>query len=244
MASKKAQLSIFIILAVLLVIITTVLGVMYKMGFERITEEEVTLRLNEEAPLFNSVIGNCLSLTSKQALQQVAIQGRIDPERYFTYLDTNVYQATDRSISLKELEGELSESIQENIKSCVKDVVKETEKKGFKITREESSLTTSIDHSDVRVTMHQPITLSLQSQDRESETFSHVFEVRLQPLWNTSVNVVHTYKTTPNLINLTYLDSLDFTTTIIPYEEVNLFIFEDNKSNLVGQNYMYSIAVG
>lgn len=245
MASKKAQLSIFIILAVLLVMVTVILGISYKLGFERFTDEEITQRLNEEAPVFKNVIENCVSFTSNEALKELAMQGRIHPERYFTYLDTNVYQAAGLAIPLQELENELSENIQETIKPCVEDVVKETEKKGFKITRGELTVAASIDHSDVNIIMNQPITLSLRDQKRETDTFSHAFPVRLQQLWNASEQVVRTYSTTPKLINLTYLDSLDFTTTIMPYEEsINLFIFEDNASNLVGQNYMYSIAVG
>jgi len=226
-------------------LITTVLGVMYKIGFERLTGEEIAQKLNEESPLFDSVIKNCLILTSKQALQQIAIQGRINPEKYFTYLDTNVYQAAGLVIPLQELENELSENIQETIKPCIENVVQETEKKGFKITRGELTVTASIDHSDVNIIMKQSITLSMRDQKREARAFSHAFQVRLQPLWNASEQVVRNYNTAPNLINLTYLDSLGFTTTIMPYEKgVHLFIFEDNTSNLVGQNYMYSIALG
>jgi len=244
MASKKAQLSIFIILAVLLVLVTAILGIAYKLGFERFSDEEISQRLNEEAPVFKNVIENCVSISSEEALKKLALQGRINPERYFTYLDTNVYQTTGRTISLQELESELSEYIQETIKPCVEVVVKETEKKGFKITRGELTVATSIDHSDVNIIMNQPITLSLSDQKRETRTFSHAYQVRLQPLWNAAGNVVHTYSTTPKLINLTYLDSLDLTTTVMPYEEgVKLFVFEDNASNLAGQNYMYSIAV-
>lgn len=244
MTAKKTQLTIFMVLGVILVILFMLGLSLYNQSL-KMTDEHITIRLNEEVPLFKNVIENCVSITGKDVLQRLGIQGRINPETFFTYLETNVYKTSDTIISLQELENELSEIIQETIQPCIEEVIKATEKKGFKITKGESSITTSIDHSALNILINQPITLALRDQKREADIFSHTFPVRLQQLWNASGKAVQTYSTTPKLINLTYLDSLDFTTTIIPYEEgMNLFVFEDNTSNLAGQNYMYSIAVG
>lgn len=241
---KKAQITIFIIIGLILLIIIGLalfnMGLitkLWKKNFRDIGDVDLSLK---------SSVQECLKMTGEEALKLIAIQGRVYPKNYFTYRNNKVYYASEGIIAIEEMQDEISTYINDNIKSCTQKIFNDFGERGIEVNEKEPNAKTTISSDSTIISLDYQIEFVLLRTNQKNvvSEFAQIFEIRLGKLHEISKYIVNAWLKHPELINMTYLNSLDVDTTIIPYEDgATIFFLEDIKSRIRQFNYAYSFAI-
>lgn len=241
---KKAQITIFIIIGLILLIIIGLalfnmglISKLWKKSFSSIEDTDFSLK---------SSVQECLKMTGEEALKLIAIQGRVYPKSFFTYQNNKVYYASEGVIGIEELQNEISTYINDNIKFCTQKIFDDFRKRGVEINENEPNAKTTISSDSTIISLNYPIEFVLLRTNQKNvvSEFAQIFEIRLGKLHEISKDIVNAWLNHPEFINMTYLNSLDMHTTIIPYEDgTTIFFLEDTNSRIRQFNYAYSFAL-
>jgi len=135
--NKKGQITIFIILAMIIV----VLGILIYMFYPEI---QTALGFREENP--NSFIQSCLQDNIKESVDKLSLQGgSINPEHFYLYRDNKIdylcYTNEDyktcfvQQPMLKEhVESEIKEEISEKVNECFDDLENSFKGRGYQVS--------------------------------------------------------------------------------------------------------------
>jgi hypothetical protein len=163
--NNKAQLTIFIILAILLIAIIAI--ILYNQG-------QLTIFFQTQSPI--EQIAECSQNHLKQAIQEISNQGgAINPTNYFLYQDNKVdyicYTNEDykpckmqKPILKTSIEQELEKYTTPKIKQCIQSTKTTLEKKGKTITNKEPEISIELMPNNAIL----KINLDLQITDSES----------------------------------------------------------------------------
>jgi len=168
---KRGQLTIFIIIAI---IIVAVLLVLFWPKLKIIVTPS-------SAP--QEYIQDCIESDMKEVVERVMLQGGyISPENYIMYDDekvqylcyTNQYYERcliQQPLLRQHIEGEIKKEISSKIVKCVDDFKKEMESRGYSVSKGKSEINIDIVPKNIKLGIETPLTYS---KGEESESYEKV----------------------------------------------------------------------
>ncbi|MFH1210035.1 MAG: hypothetical protein V1663_04570 [archaeon] len=219
--NKRGQVTSFIVLGLVLVIIAFL--VFYFLG-DRLTkksEEEVIFHESELEPLKNYV-EECIKLHGDEGLLIVGKQGGdINPGLYTSYMfpfDTEMSRLSylcytenftscinKRPLLAKHIESELNFFMLERLRTCIDlDQIRE---EGYKIEEGDMSINTNIGERVVIINVNYPLTISKGNNVIKEERFSQTFNVPLGVLIETANDIVDDEITLGEFFTVPYMMS-------------------------------------
>lgn len=156
--NKKAQLTIFIIIGVVLLM---VFFISISLSDYRSDEKQI---ISDEIRPINSFVESCLEYVSENATWTLTRHGGRISELVY-----------DKIPEITEMENELSEYINDNIDFCINDF-EVFEKQGFIITPGSHIVKTRINQEDITFTLIYPIKIQKQDSVTKLDTFVFVYK--------------------------------------------------------------------
>jgi hypothetical protein len=154
---KRGQLTIFIILAI--VIVTLIL--LYSVFKTNLLNQPI-----KDSELIKDQITNCLELNTQHALIFVSYQGghNTPPEKHFSFSPSffpyYYYQGENLMPTLKEIELEMSEFVKENLGTCLNEIKKDN----FEVDYKLKQVDVKIKEEGVSFLIDLPTTLTLEDK--------------------------------------------------------------------------------
>jgi len=183
--SKKGQVTIFIIVAVVIVGL-----IILFFAFTDAGRGVVNRVLGIEYDI-NSNLKNCIEKNSqiKSALDSIMVQGgSLNPEHYYMYQGvkleylcyTNEYYVTctmQKPMILQSVENEFEKEIKDEVEGCVAKVEKELKSSGYSVTPARLNFTLDFVPKEIKFIIDYPITIS---RGETSARYDTPFEVSLK----------------------------------------------------------------
>lgn len=209
---KKGQVTIFIIIAVILV---ASVGLFFTFR-DKLKGSGVPSDV-ENIHLF---VENCIDTTSKEGLYQIGQHGGYYnvPKQtsivYFTeevpyyYLDNNIHIP-----SIEIIERELSDYIYDNLNECM--FFEDFKRSGINISAGNYSISTEIKEETIKIKIRYPLTIEKTGTVFRLEDFQLIIDSNIKKLQGVSKEIVNTYVKEPGFVCLTCLEDLSKTNNVI-----------------------------
>jgi hypothetical protein len=254
MVNKRAQITIFIIIVILLVFGIGIIFVV-KNSLKTVTE---TLPVGTDN--VGDFVTNCLKITSENGLILIGRQGGYytvpspsifysgndsGPEKYFTelgsitvpyYLYSN---SMDNMPTIQTIESQLSFYVEENLDDCLNNL-SVFKQKGFEVQAGEIKSETNILDEKVRVSLNYPVTIKKADFKQQKTVYNVDVPIRLGLIYNLTKNMVLNHTTCPpvnnppnlnqNCFNVVRSNNLNI--AFIRLDNTALLIFTDNEYKL------------
>ncbi len=165
---KRGQVTIFIILAIVIV----VMGVLVYMFWPQI---KTTIGLAPSNP--QTFIQTCIEEDLQNSVEQISLQGgSIEPEFYYLYQDNKFeylcytsenYKTCDvkRPLLINHIESEIEENIKENTKKCFEDLKASYEKQGYDVVMKQGPFEAQLLPGSVVAEFKTELVLSKESSE-------------------------------------------------------------------------------
>jgi hypothetical protein len=244
MRQKKGQVTIFIIVAIL--IIGGIIA-FFVLSDKLSPESSIPIEIQP----INQFVEDCLKETSENALIRIGEQGG-----YFLIFDEPsiegripyYLQGTKKSIPSEEEVGQnLAGFVREELSFCIlnfKDF-----KEDFKISHELKNVSVSILENSVRFSLDYPITITKKDTETtyQLKDFSLDIHARLNKIHEISEEIVLEQEKHPESICLSCLYDLGFENNVnidmLDYGNSTIFTIIDNKSQINDEAYEWNFAI-
>jgi len=241
---KKGQVSIFIILAILIVLTVVVYFIF--------NSENLASNLNERRvnpvirPIYNMVKG-CLASVGEDGIEEISLRGgSYTGTEFDTELEIPYYIFDGRSYvpRLEEIEGELSLYVLDNMGECL-DFESFNE---FEIDIGSVGIDSMIDDNGVLFDMNYQLSIKKDSRTYEIENFETLIPVRLETVYNTASSIVLNEIDELEFIciSCTYDLTLEndlFANTINFGSDTIIYSIIDKNSKINDENFVYNFAI-
>jgi len=234
--NKRGQVTIFVIVAILIVAIVAIYFLLIKPPNE--TQGVYT------ASIYNFV-DECIQETAEDAIYEIGQNGGYYfPPSTSTQTGIAYYYLNGRNIMPKEdiLENQISLFIEQNLFFCTKNFV---QFKNYNISQGEISVDTTISKDAVKIEVNYPITLSQGEDSARIEDFEEDIYVRLGLIHSSIAEVLNSSESG---ICLTCLyetaEENDFYVEMLDYDEDTvIIIIIDRNSEINKEDYEYVYAL-
>ena len=174
--NKKAQLTIFIILA--LVIVAVLLVLFYP-----------DIKVLVSGPVPVDYIDDCAEKAAQEALDKIVLQGgSMEPENFFMYQGneieylcyTNEYYKTcmmQKPFLKQDIEREIAGYVKPKVETCLSDLKNQLEKRGSDVSLGKTNVEVSVMPSSILVSVEAPLTVS--GTDKGTQSFNK-FNTKIQ----------------------------------------------------------------
>jgi hypothetical protein len=200
---KKGQVTIFIIVAILIV----GLGVTFFVFRDNLNIGKPSLEI---API-NTKIISCLESTSEEGINYVSLRGgyyTIPNSLYFSYFTDEVpyyYINSKLNIpSIARIESELRNYVIENLKDCIN--ISSFEEQGFDITEGNLSVSINVDEDSVEVKTNYPLAIKKGEDTSKLKEFNVDVISSLNRLYDASGEIANLYNKNPGFVCLNCLE--------------------------------------
>jgi len=220
---KKAQVTVFIIIGLIIVVSTALLFFLPRVldiGAELEGAEGIAVNRN----LVEGLVSDCLNDLGPPGLYLLARKGGFiydfenslitDSEEVAYHLDLGV----DVSPSRDFMESEFSRYVSDTLKLCILDA---DIFQGITLDFGESTVNTEFAESTVFVEINYPITLTQQDKRVQVSEFNKVYNINFKRLLDTA-DELKIIVSDPDTLNFGELDSLDLEVDILPLEGENI----------------------
>ena len=265
LSNKRSQITIFIIIAVLLVV---AVSIVFLVRSSMKTGGETTPAGTENVGDF---VTNCLKITAENGLIIIGRQGgyyqvsspsilysgndSAPEQKYFTeFSNINVpYYLYGSSIanmpSTQTIENQISLYVQENLDNCLNDFSL-FKQKGFDVTKGTIAASTRILDDKVIASLDYPVTATKGDIVQTKTAYNVDVPVRLGLIYNLTNNMILNHTACPPVTNPPNLNndcsriirSNDFNIAFIRLDNTALLIFTDNKYKLNNNYYDWIFA--
>jgi hypothetical protein len=229
---KRGQISIFIIIGILLVIILSLVFL------TRNQESGFGFSGSPDIRPIEHYIELCIKSSASDALYLAGMQGgyTTTPKTYFEsgYARTAYWYKKGEDISpdVEKIEQEISYYVDNALPECIEslDVFNEM---GYEFEFGALNTNTKINENYVNFDIDYPIKIKKQESVSEISDFHQRFDVRLGHVINIAKKIVNKEIEDPDWIDMTYLTEQDIDFKIYPYDE-NIIIYSlvDNDSKI------------
>jgi len=239
--NKKAQITLFIILGILLVFLVGLLF-LFSPGLKQV-RQDLTLP-NEMRPI-KTYVDECVKTTAINGLSLLGVQGgRIfekGDEFHANYSNISYGYSQGRNIlpSITEMEYDLSGYMGIALQACTNFSLFNK----FNITYKNLTVSTKIISNEVIFDVNYLI--HAQSPDFEGtlDRFTYTAPIRLGHISQIANSIINQTIQEPDWIDLTYLSDFDVFVSIIPNNDsVFIYSLADNMSSLNGNPYLFLFA--
>lgn len=233
--NNKGQVTIFIIIAVVIIAIIALFFVFRGKFFP----EESSV---ETSPIYVHVL-SCLESTTEEGIEYIALRGgfyNIPEEVYFSYLadeDSYYYIHSIRRIpSIESIESELENYIKDNLKICLD--IKSLEEEGYEVTLGELLVDLTVKDEEVDAEATYPITLKKGDYTSRFKDFEVEVDSNVNRIYTASEEIVNSYSLKPGFVCMTCLEDISYNydvtikSTVLADEEVIWFSVFDSESEL------------
>ncbi len=236
---KKAQMALFIILGIVLIFIVAAAYLSVRsFGEKPIIFEKGSIQMYMDGCLKESAEEGII-LLGKQG-GRIALKDQVKSPSYGISLWLKENKTL--SPSVEGMEQEIGSEIEKNIKACVNGFDDFTSR-GWKVEQGEFSAQVMVNRDDVSISAQFPITIIRKEESIQIGKLSAQVPVRLSQLHEAASEVAQFSKERNNRIDLTYLNSQDFNTTIFPYAGAIIYRFTDEKSRIGNAPYEFYFAI-
>jgi len=234
---KKGQVTIFVIIAILVIAGIIVLALAMN------NKKEVGDQFKMNSNNIKAYIDSCIKETSIDGTFFIAIQGGYykKPENsknyLFFYIPYYWYKNKEAVPELKVLESELSSYIDDNLPGCINnlEIFKDS---GYTFDLKNPSSSVKINEKNIDIEINYPIVITKGSSSIKLEQFQYSFDSDLKKAYDYSKLIIEEQKKTPNSVPLSYIISLanekgfNFEKIYIEDDDViYTLVFDDNKDN-------------
>jgi hypothetical protein len=242
---KKAQLTPFILLGVIILIAFMVMFYL--------TSFVISNNQHNQALVFNKAtvdnyVTTCLDKVSSHALTILGKQGgHIYPQHYLETPNYYVSYLSNNGVndvpSIEQMQKELSAYINENLNSLCLENFEPFKKQRWDVSYGDIKITTSINVNSVTFDLKLPVTIKHDESYVTAEDFTVTHKLRLMYIWSTVNRIVNSLIENSNWIDMTLLSDFDLEFTIFPYNKVPVFSITDEKYHLNQKPYQFMFAI-
>ena len=216
---KRGQLTIFILIAIIIIAIVLAYFLFFKKDLSEYT--------NPDVEKTHVIIKDCIESNLVDSVRLIGLQGGYFtlPERYFeTELSKIAYGYYNREntlVSISKMENEINSYIETALPLCVD----ENNLDDLNIEKKEVNAKANIKKNLVSVKIDFPVCITKEeSTSCLKKDYSSEIEVKLGDIHNIATKIINQKIKYPNLIDLTYLSSFSYSVSILPYDN-NIFIY-------------------
>lgn len=237
---KKAQLSIFFIISLL---ILTAGGLFfYLKNINPFNDNKVLF----EKDSINNYITSCLEKTSKEGLFILGKQGgSISPKEFIgteNYKVSFLYQNNTNNVPQKnKVEEELRMYVQKEFMICLNNL-NDFKRIGWEVKFEEPESKITINEEDVLVNLNFPIEILNKEEKIILDEFDYRSNIRLKYILDAANESVNSHILYPEWNDLTKLSEYNLEINIFPYKEKIIYSFSDEFSKIDGKPYIFNFA--
>jgi len=237
--SKHSQVTVFIIIAIVLITLTTVFFVLKD-------NLKISNKDFPEITQIDSIIQECSEQRTIDAIRLIGLQGG-----YITlsekYLETNIsdiayglYNREKTLLSKNQIENEIEHYIEITLPFCIN----EDDFPDLNITQKKAQAKVKINQDSVEVSTKLPIAVSKQeSSFTINRNYESEIPIRLGKIYDTADEIIEKQLQEPEYIDLTYLTSLEYNVVMIPFND-NILIYtitDDNSEiNEIPYSFMFA----
>jgi len=204
--AKKAQITIFIVIGLAILIFAALL-----IYYTTVSEKEEIEFERIDTTSVQSFVDSCFESALSEAVVLVSMQGGYNespPQFYqFRYLQIAYYHTIDTgdiSPEKEDIEAGISDYIEANIKDCL-DNFSVFIDKGYSIDEGDIEVSTTFNMNNVIAEMQYPIDIRLDEDSAELESFYAVTDLPIGKLYYISQLYMEKQKQKPNFVRLTPL---------------------------------------
>lgn len=212
MSMKKSQITIFIIFAVLLVLIASLIIYSSKFPIKTKNAPDELSRINADRIIIKEYMQNCIAQVSYPLIFEIARKGgSLNPDFgiYWNGTELNILAAYksgagyENDMLLKQdLEKELSYDIKQNLKSCINlSIFRE---KGYEISEKESIVNVTVNKNNMIIKLEYPLKFRLGPNNIDFNEVTSVLDSSLGELYGAAIDIVN------EEITYGYFDKEDF----------------------------------
>jgi hypothetical protein len=203
--NNKGQVTIFIIIAVLII----VLGVLFFVFKDSLNIGKTSV---ETEPIQTNIL-SCLESTSEEGINHIALYGgyyKIQEGISFSYLADEIpyyyINSKENVPSISRVERELEYYINENLKSCVN--FSSFEEQGFSINEGNLSSSVNINEDKINVKINYPLTIKKGESTYRLKDFKTEIISPVEKLRAASEEIVNLYSENPGFVCLSCLEDI------------------------------------
>lgn len=246
MAQRKGQVTIFIILGIVIIMVVSSL-----LFLERLKVDNEIPEQSLEAIPIKAYVESCIEQTGQEAVYFTALQGGYyetpPPKEDYSYIDIPVYwDAGSLNIPSKEtIENEVFNYIRNNLPYCLDDFSSFSEQ-GFDIIAGEIAGNVIIAARDVAFNINYPVTVKKGDSTAQLSEFFARAGLDYNEKYQYASQIMEEQKKTPNSMPIGFITSLaygnNFTFETITLDENTVLftlIFSQDTNNK-GQPFIYS----
>jgi hypothetical protein len=205
LVNKKGQLTIFIIIAILIIAVIAVI-------FFFRPEPNTQGGSPEVSPVYTKTL-SCLESTAEDGIFYIALRGgyyNIPEQVSVNYLEEETcYYYIDSAKKIPSMEvinSELEKYISENLKYCID--FKSLKEQGFNVEEGDLDINIEINKDEVIVNADYPLTITKGEEVSRFGEFSTDIPVDINKMYLASGEIVSSYSERPGLVCLTCLDDI------------------------------------
>lgn len=236
---KKAQLSIFILVGVIIVLVAAAL---YTITAQKSRLAEISY--GAFAEIHNSV-QNCIENSLLYSAFYISIKGGyLNPPDYYESPFGNVsYGMKDGTkvlAGIDVIKTELAILVNELIPVCTADIFEKMPQ--YKITAEPPLTDIMLARNSVDAIVEYKITARLDQKEKVFDRFSASVPIRLSYI-HSKINDIIDNAISSEGIDMTYINGIDLDVRILPYKDTKLFIVSDKQSMINNMAFPFVFAV-
>ena len=236
--NKKAQIPVFIMLGLFILVI---FGVFFYIRGSQSLGDYVPQDLK---PL-RVFVEQCIKDSAEYGTYVLGVQGgkiHLDNEHFEDLHLKVAYAYTDKITLPSEtlMQNELGAEINRNIKTCVNRFIDFPQ---FNVTDGVPKTETEFTMDKIIVNVQYPIKVENKGRETDWQNFRVELDVRMLTLLTNIKGLLAKVEQDKESFDALYLDNLGVKTYILPFEDAYLYVFEDSRSLLKNEPYLFMFAV-
>ncbi len=248
---RKSQISLFVIIGLVIVIITAFIVV--KLNIDKInkiptnTTNGEDYYYDERIKPVSDYVESCIKNTSESALVIMGEQGLIYPEVYLASKKTKISYFLFKGENylpkkITVFEEQISDYIYENIKLCTGNF----SNTGFYVddAYKKIKVNSVFEEKRLNVEINYPLKIYVEGKEILAEKFSSYVDIKFNEMYLLTEKIIEKTNTDPNWVNLAFLESEPYEITIIKIDKY-IWIYEiiDYNYGLEKKPFKYRFAV-
>jgi len=205
MINKKGQVTIFIIIAIILIAAVS----LYFVLRDKISIQDIP---SEIEPVYTNII-SCLEETTEEGVEYLALHGgyyEVPKSLSIAYFADNIpyYYLNSRKYvpSIERVEGELENYIHNYLSNCLN--FEDFEEQGYEIKEGDLLVSVNIKEDKIRTKLDYPLTLKKGESTKRLREFEIEIDSNVKKLLEVSEEVVDSYLEKPGFVCLTCIEEI------------------------------------
>ncbi len=234
---KKAQVSIFVIIGIILLIISAIL-------VYRFNDRPVIDNPEDDFEEIELYVQDCLQQSAVEAIELLGKQGSLDPSAYVASDDTKIsyyyFKGKGYVPDQQDIEKQISQHMRESAYECINDF----SDKEYVIDAEIIDISSSIEEDYVIINLDSPIKIYHHGTKDEIIIPEVELQANLKKIYDTTQEIIKDTIQDPEWIQFDKLYENDLDIKIVKVNSSTLvYVITDNKVGLDKKPFIYRFAV-